>query len=160
MLPRVLTILLFLVALQSCEGPETIDFAREKEEILKLHEKQREYHFGKDSVSFANQMADNFISVNRGIISMPGRDETVRRYNGYFSSVEFRKWDDLSEPIVRFSSDGKLAYTIVDKIVETEEISEEGDTVVGSTHFAWTAIYRKLKGVWKIECVTSTERPE
>lgn len=152
-------VLIVICALYSCVEPESIDLELEKDEILKLHMEQRKYHFEKDSTSFANQLSDNFISVNRGIITKPSRTETVGRYNRYFSSVEFRKWDDLSEPVVRFSPDGKMAYTIVNKIVETEEIQENGDTVLGSTHFAWTAIYRKYADEWKIDCVTSTQQP-
>ncbi|MEQ8583293.1 MAG: nuclear transport factor 2 family protein [Marinoscillum sp.] len=131
----------------------------ETSKIMALHRAQREYHFGKDSVAFAHQLSDQFISVNRGSISTPKRQETISRYHGYFSSVEFIKWDDLAEPIIRFSDDGSMAYTIVDKIVVTTYEDENGDTVEGSTHFAWTAIYKKYGDEWKIDCVTSTEEP-
>ncbi|MBK8496856.1 MAG: hypothetical protein IPL50_19080 [Chitinophagaceae bacterium] len=83
----------------------------------------------------------------------------LNRYNGYFSSVDFIKWDDVSKPIINFSKDGTLAYTIVDKIVQISYKNETGKTVYGETHFAWTAIYRKYGETWKIECVTSTDRP-
>ncbi|MEP4535085.1 MAG: nuclear transport factor 2 family protein [Cyclobacteriaceae bacterium] len=143
----------------SCSQTQKPDLELEKQRILELHHAQRGYHFEKDSVSFANQLSDDFISVNRGKITYPDKEETISRYNSYFSSVQFLKWDDLSEPIIRFSDDGTIAYTIVDKIVEVEYDNENGETEVGRTHFAWTAIYKKHGDKWKIDCVTSTEVP-
>ena len=111
------------------------------------------------SIAFANQLSDHFISVNRGEISHPKKEETISRYNRYFSSVEFVKWDDESEPLIRFSDDGSMAYTIVDKIVTLTYENENGVKVEGNTHFAWTAIYKKYGDEWKIDCVTSTKIP-
>ena len=52
-----------------------------------------------------------------------------------------------------------MAYTIVDKIVTVNYEGEDGATIVDSTHFAWTAIYRKYGTEWKIDCVSSTNKP-
>ena len=147
------------VSFFSCKRPQKLSIADEKVKILKLHNDQRDYHFKKDSIAFANQLSENFISVNKGKINTPKKNETISRYNGYFSTVEFLKWDDVSEPIVRFSKDGSMAYTIVDKIVIVTYKNQNGDIVEGKTHFAWTAIYKKYGTNWKIDCVTSTERP-
>lgn len=152
-------ILLLTILLISCTGPSSFDREQETREILKLHNLQRDYHFNKDSISFANQLSENLISVNKGIISRPKKSETISRYNGYFSSVEFMQWDDVTEPIIRFSDDGTLAYTIVDKIVKVTYKDEEGETIEGETHFAWTAIYKKYDGQWKVDCITSTNKP-
>lgn len=150
---------LLLLLLISCSKEKAFDISVEKNKILKLHNAQRDYHFNKDSIAFANQLSKNFISVNRGLISRPSIEETIVRYNGYFSSVEFIKWDDVTEPIIKFSDDGSLAYTIVDKIVTLTYKDQSGNTVRGETHFAWTAIYKKYGEQWKIDCITSTEGP-
>lgn len=152
--------LIGLFAFTACQTEPTIDLEVEKAKILQLHNLQRDYHFNKDSIAFANQLADNFISVNKGEITQPKRQATISRYHGYFSSVEFSKWDDVAEPIIKFSDDGTLAYTIVDKIVTVTYPDEEGNTIEGETHFAWTAIYRKYGEEWKIESVTSTNKPD
>lgn len=152
--------LLIILLIQACYSPQSIDLKKEKEKILAMHHAQRDYHFNKDSIAFANQMSDQFISVNRGIISRPKREDNIAKYNSYFSSVEFVKWDDASEPIIRFSADGSLAYTIVDKIVALTYQDENGETIEGTTHFAWTTIYKKYGEEWKIDCVTSTNRPD
>ena len=153
--------LLLLICLFSSSCNETIPFdeAAETAKILEIHHQQRDNHFNKDSIAFLSHLSDNFISVNRGVISQPTREATLSRFHNYFSSVDFIKWDDVSEPIIRFSEDGSLAYSIVDKIVEVSYPDEEGESYQSATHFAWTAIYKNYDGVWKIDCVTSTERP-
>jgi len=156
---KVFPLIIVLLIFTSCTKTKMIDKSEEKSKILKLHNAQRDYHFNKDSIAFANQLSDNFISVNRGLISSPKKEETISRYNGYFSSVEFVKWDDVTEPIIRFSEDGRMAYTVVDKIVSLTYKDQIGNTVEGKTHFAWTAIYKKYGEQWKIDCITSTEKP-
>ena len=150
---------LFCLAFFACNEAEVFDKEAEKAEILHMHNLQRDYHFNKDSLAFVNQLSNDFISVNRGEITQPKRAETLARYHSYFSSVEFVKWDDVSEPIIKFSDDGNMAYTIVDKIVRTRYKNEAGEEVEGETYFAWTAIYRKTAEGWKIENVTSTNKP-
>ena len=152
-------LVLVLFVLSSCGNKKNVNFSHEKKKILELHNAQRDYHFNKDSIAFANQLSENFISVNRGKISSPKKEETISRYHGYFSSVEFLKWDDVSDPIIKFSDDGSMAYTIVDKIVAVSRKDGNGNSVEGKTHFAWTAIYKKYGDQWKIDCVTSTNKP-
>ncbi len=149
-----------LLAFLSCNTSGELSIEEEKIKILELHNAQRGYHFDKDSIAFANQLSDNFISVNKGEISLPKKAEVISRYHGYFSSVEFVKWDDVSDPIIIFSDDGSMAYTIVDKIVEVTYNDGNGNVEEGKTHFAWTAIYKKYGDDWKIDCVISTDKPK
>ncbi|MDJ0645361.1 MAG: nuclear transport factor 2 family protein [Flavobacteriaceae bacterium] len=156
-------IIIFLIALcctmLSCKKNNDSSFTEEKEKILQLHNLQRAYHFNKDSVAFTNQLADSFISVNRGKLNRPTKEENIARLHQYFSSVDFVKWDDVAEPIVKFSDDGSMAYTIVDKIVEVTFKDENGNEKNSSTHFIWTTIYKKYGDEWLIETVTSTNEP-
>ena len=143
----------------SCSENKVFDEDRAREEIYELHKAQRTYHFEKDSLAFVNQLSPNYVEISKGIISSPGFEEKLERYHRYFSQVEFLKWDDLQEPIIRFSEDGSLAYTVVDKIVEVSYKDENGEELIGKTHFAWTAIYRKTEDGWKVECAISTNEP-
>ncbi len=150
---------LFIFLMVSCNLSNKPSIENERIKILQLHHNQRAYHFNKDSIAFANQLSDNFISVNKGKISAPSRQETISKYNGYFSNVEFLRWDDVNDPEIKFSDDGSMAYTIVDKMVVVTYKNELGDNVEEETHFAWTTIFKKYGNDWKIDCVTSTERP-
>lgn len=157
-------ILIVLIGLGSCQDQPVFDEPLEREKILALHHAQRKNHFEKDSVAAARQLSDQFIAVNRGKISQPSYQDNLQRYNRYFSTVKFVKWDDLAEPIIRFSADGKMAYTVVDKEVIIRYANEEGDPVADyeeeeTTHFSWVTIYRKYPEGWKIDCVASTNEP-
>ncbi|MEM9077621.1 MAG: hypothetical protein AAGC43_11295 [Bacteroidota bacterium] len=152
----VLIINCFLI---SCAGNEVFDEDKARKEIYELHNAQRKYHFEKDSVSFVNQLSSNYMEVSKGIVATPKLEDKLSRYHRYFSQVEFLKWDDLQEPTIRFSEDGSLAYTIVDKIVQVSYQDENGNETTGETHFAWVAIYRKTREGWNIECAISTNEP-
>jgi hypothetical protein len=144
---------IFCGAILSCVSAPTND----EEQLLALHRQQREAHFSKNAVMLVDQLADNFISVNRGKIDSLHRENDIKGFESYFHSVDFRKWDDRNEPVIRFSDDKTMAYMIVDKIVELEALDSAGNKTVESTHFAWVAICRKQNdGNWKIECVAST----
>ena len=56
--------------------------------------------------------------------------------------MEFVKWDDVTKPIIKFSDDGSMAYTVVDKIVLVTYEDEKGNMKEEKTNFAWTTIYK------------------
>ncbi len=72
--------------------------------------------------------------------------------------MEFIKWDDIAEPIIKFSNDHTLAYVIVQKQVILETKDSTGKTAIDTTNFAWTSIYRKQQNEWKLECNISTNK--
>lgn len=150
-------LLLFMFACQEVKP----DLEQEKQALLKLHEDQREMHLTKNAKAFGEYFTPDFTSVNRGKISQPSKEEHIQRFQAYFDQVEFVKWDDANPPQIRFSDDGKLAYMIVDKMVEVTYPDTTGQTLKESVHFAWVTICRKqANGEWKIECVASTNEPE
>jgi hypothetical protein len=127
------------------------------QEIRAMHEAQRKYHFEKMSEEFAGQLSEDFISLNKGELSQQTYEEHKSRYDQYFGSVEFEVWNDTEEPIIRFSDDYSLAYTIVQKDVVVTYPDENNKELRDSVHYAWLAVYRKNdKGEWKIESVAST----
>lgn len=153
-----LSLLLMSLLLSGCRNSRP-DLTTEREEILELHRAQREYHFGGNAEAFAGQLSDDFISINGGEVTKPTRKEFKDRFQSYFSTVDFIRWDDIREPVVRFSDDGSLAYTVVQKEVVTRHENEEGNLVEERTRFAWTAVYRKTAGEWRIEHVASANGP-
>ena len=83
----------------------------------------------------------------------------MNKFSNYFNSVKFEKWDDISPPIIRFSEDYSLAYTIVDKEVVINYSDENGIIQKESTKYSWVAIYKRYKDGWKIDCIASTNQP-
>lgn len=149
-------LLIGLAGLLSCSG-ETFDEAAAREQILELERLQREAHFTADAKTFAELLSEPHLSVNRGVVRSTTREENQTRFQGYFDSVQFAEWDDLAEPIIRFSDDGSLAYCVVERRVTVRYPTVAG-LYHGTTDFAWTAIYRRVESGWTIESVTSTEK--
>jgi len=153
---------LFFLFIISCSPFQKNNFNIETETrlILDLHNLQKTFHLEKNANNFSELFSDHFISVNKGKVTSPSVLENRSKFQNYFDSVEFIKWDDLETPQVRFSDDGSMAFTIVKKEIIIRYPNEKKDTIEEKTVFAWTTIYRKQKGKWKIECVTSTNLPE
>ena len=153
-------ILLFsLLALFSCNTNQSFDIEKATQEILDLHNQQRDVHFQKKAAEFANLLSENHISVNRGAVKTPTIKENTIRFQNYFESIEFVKWDDIKPPVIRFSDDGSIAYTIVEKEVSNKYENDEGQEIQETTIFAWVTIYKKYGKDWKIDCVALTNQP-
>jgi hypothetical protein len=152
--------LFVLIIFTACNSStNTFDKTVETEKILALHHEQRKVHFEKMAEEFTEMMSDNFISVNRGKVTTPSKEENLKRFSGYFNSVEFIKWDDVKPPVIRFSDDGSMAYTIVEKeVVVAYEADEK--YYESKTMFSWVAIYKKYGEEWKIDAVASTNLPD
>ena len=150
--------ILFTLLLIAC-GKTAVNEAEERAEILKIHNLQKKYHFEKMTKEFVDQMSDNLISVNRGLISTSSKDENIARFNSYFNSVTFEKWDDISPPTIRFSDDLSLAYTVVNKDVIVSYTNDNNEKIKERTEFSWVSIYKKYSEGWKIDCITSTNLP-
>ena len=153
-----LTTLIF-ISCNSNFNSQAFDLEKATQEILELHELQRDVHFQKKASEFANLLSESHISVNRGAVNTPTIEENTVRFQKYFDSVEFIKWDDVKPPVIRFSDDGSMAYTIVEKEVMVRYEGDEGQEIRDVTTFAWVAIYKKYGSEWKIDCVASTNKP-
>ena len=151
-------IILLALFLSACANQEERPTDYDRAEILRLHELQRKCHFEKMKSTFADMLSDSFISVNRGEITRPTREENMVRFGNYFNSVNFHKWDDMTRPVIRFSDDGSLAYTVVDKDVVVSYLTDEEEMLFDKTEFAWVSIYKKYPDGWKIDCVASTNK--
>ena len=136
-----------------------IDEEMARNQILALHKDQRNYHFEKKVDEFVALLSPDHLSVNRGEISSLSAEEHKTRFSNYFNNVEFEQWDDLNPPIIKFSDDYSLAYTIVDKAVVVNYKDKDGETFRDSTKFSWVAIYKRYDDKWLIDCVASTNKP-
>ncbi len=134
------------------------DLQKEEAEIRRLLRQERTAHFNRDTALFISEFADSMISVNRGVVSAPTRDEHRRRIGKYFSTVRFLMWDDIAEPFIRFSSDATMAYAVIQKKLILSRQGDDGLTVTDTSEYAWVSIYRKYNGEWKVECNTSTNK--
>lgn len=96
------------------------------------------------------------ISVNKGGVLINAREDNRKRIHNYFSTVEFVKWDDIAEPVIKIAGDGSLAYAIIQKLVILSYPDSAGKKKTDTTNYAWVTIYRKQNGEWKAESNAST----
>lgn len=149
--------LILLILVLAC-APPAPDLEQARSEILALEAAQRVFHVEKNAGDFVKLFSDDFVSISRGSLSFPDSATNLARFSRYFSSVEFLAWDDVTPPIIRISDDATMAYSILDKVVIITYTDETGTTLTDTTYFAWTTLYRKKNGQWKIDAVTSTNK--
>ena len=149
-------LIIILVLFVSCITKPGLE--KEKQTILSMLQTERKAHFDRNVELFVSEFADSMISVNKGIVSIPTKEQHKERIGKYFGAVQFIKWDDTAEPIIRFSGDGSLAYAIIQKDVILTYPDSTGKAYYDTTHYAWSSIYRKYHGEWKIECNISTNK--
>ncbi|MFT3794301.1 nuclear transport factor 2 family protein [Flavobacterium sp.] len=138
----------------SCQHTTEFNPETEKAQILRLEAQARQHHFRKNAKGLVDGFSNDFLSINRGMIEQPPYDKSLQKFDAYFHSVHFVKWDDAAPPIVRFSKDGSVAYVAVDKWVVVESAEKTLDT----THFAWLSVYKKENGKWSLDAIASTNR--
>lgn len=153
-----ISILIICTSLISCQEKSNIDLEKETRAILEIEAKSREYHFAKNAKALVDSFSKDFLSINKGIIDKPTYEKSFQKFNGYFKSVEFIKWDDKQEPIIRFSDDASIAYVAVEKLVIVEWKNQAGEKTIDTTNFAWLSVYKKTNGKWALDCIASTNK--
>ncbi|HET6225760.1 MAG TPA: hypothetical protein VFF27_05730 [Bacteroidia bacterium] len=142
----------------SCQTATKPNFETEKQALLDLDEQARKNHFSKNAKAMSENFSSDFISINRGIISTPTKQESFQRFDNYFKRVEFIKWDNNKPPIIRFSDDASVAYVSVDKTVILKTKNEQQREILDTTYFAWLSVYKKINGKWILDCISSTNK--
>jgi hypothetical protein len=147
------TLILVVIIIISCQTKPI-----NEEEIIKaLLKREQTAHLTENVDLFVSEFAEGMIGVNRGEVTQHTKEEHQERISQYFKSVEFVKWEDKAEPIVKFSDDKSLAYAILQKqVIVMRNDSPQSDT----THFAWISVLRKQNDEWKVECNVSTNKPK
>ena len=134
------------------------DLGKEETAIRNLLQQERKAHFNRDVELFLSEFSDSMIQVTKGVASSPGIEQLKKRFGNYFNSVQFIKWDDVAEPVIRFSDDATLAYAIIQKQVIVTYPDAFGNNFIDTADYAWASIYRKQKGEWKVEANISTNK--
>lgn len=124
-----------------------LDFAKMKEEILALHKASIDAHLEKNIPYFTQDVSDEFISISRGEILRPTKEETHAKFTNYLENTEFSEYRDLQEPIVGFSKDGSVAWTIVQvKVAGKRKMDEE--MVDLDFVSSWIMLYERQGDKW------------
>jgi hypothetical protein len=149
-----LAIFLIYACLFSCS---TVDLDKEIQTLSILQKQEQVAHLTNDALLLDGIFNDTVCQVKNGEISYFAKEQMEERFSNYFNNVAFLKWEDLNDPIYTLSEDGTLAHILINKRVElTEKLDTTG--FVHKTDFAWSELWKKKAGEWKLYTITSTDK--
>lgn len=114
-------------------------------------------HLTKNVPLFMEMLHDTVCQIKNGKVTYQTKAEMAERITRYFNVVDFIKWEDSHTPVITLSEDRTLAHILVQKRVEL--IVKDSLSTTEKTDFAWTELWKKKHGTWKLYTITSTDRP-
>jgi hypothetical protein len=124
------------------------DFETLERQILDLHQQTIDAHWKKDAGFLARHMADDYFAVQNGEIRKPTREEITAEYERYLGTTTFKEYRDLRQPVVGFSKDGSIAWSIVQVKVAGRDLDESGEEKDFDLTWAWITLYERRKDRW------------
>jgi hypothetical protein len=124
------------------------DFEALKREILNLHQQTIDAHMKKDTGFFSRHMADGYFAVKDGEVRHPSRQDVASEYERYLATTAFTEYRDMREPIVGFSKDGSVAWSIVQVKVAGRDRAESGQEKDFDLTWAWITLYGRKGDRW------------
>jgi hypothetical protein len=89
-----------------------------------------------------------FVSANRGQITLPSLEERRARFQQYLGTTRFTEYIDLVPPVVRVSKDGSLGWVIVQvRAAGVQTIQNRGAQPL-AFESAWIELYERHEGKW------------
>ena len=147
-----------LLFLPGCHSPG--DKSSAINDILKLNDDHRNAHLEGDAELFVKQIDDSLTIIQDGEIYMSAHQEVYDRFSAYFKTVQYFKWDDLVPPEIVLSDDGSLATLTTKKIVIIQYLSDNNNSQIDTSQWAWLASYALKNNQWKMTAISSGVKPE
>ncbi len=144
----VLKILLFLIFLTLITCQLSPDFEALRLEILELHKATIDAHWQKNVDFFVKDMAKDYLFVQNGEIQRPQKDEITTKMSDYLNNTTFTEYRDLQEPIIGFSKDGSVAWSIVQVKVAGKRRMDDGTERDLDFTCAWITLYERQGDKW------------
>ena len=139
-----------------CQDP---DLEQSRQEILALHASIIQAHLEKDAASLAGPTADDYLSVSRGEVRPMAAAGVEAMLTPYLEETDFSHYENVEEPIVGISSDGSMAWSIVQVRVAGTRTADDGEARSFDTKWAWLTLYRRDGESWQRIADVSTNRP-
>lgn len=143
------------ICLVTCTSPKT-DHSSELQALADLQKQEQAAHLQEEPAVLVNMLNDTLTEVKNGVVSYHTKDEMTTRFVTYFDTVEFIKWEDIQPPVYKLSEDGTEANVSIRKHIEVS-IENGGASNREITDMAWTELWKKKNGRWKMYMVTTTE---
>ena len=142
---RIIVTLFVLISINCQRAP---DFEALQSEILELHKATIDAHWEKDVDFFVKDMAKDYVFVQDGEIQRPAKDEIIAKMSDYLNHTTFTEYRDLQEPIIGFSKDGSVAWSIVQIEVAGKRTTDDGTEQALDFTCAWITLYERQGDKW------------
>lgn len=146
-----------LLLLFSCSKPNQQD---DIATLLELNENQRQAHLKGDADLLVFDMADSLVSIQDGEIYLSSKEAVQARFSRYFTTITYKKWDDLQPPRIELSLDGSHATVITKKVTEAATLANDSIGEYSEVYWAWMTAYRKVNGEWKMYSLSSGRKQQ
>ena len=154
--PFLLLTCMAALSLYSCSSQPRPDTTKEIEALALLQKQEQDAHLQESPALLVNMLHDTLTQIKNGEVSYYTKDQMTERFISYFESVEFIKWEDARPPIYTISDDGSMAHILIRKHVVVD-MQQDTAGRRETTDLAWTELWRKKEGRWKMYSVTTTE---
>ena len=118
------------------------------QEILDLHKTEIDAHLNKDVDFFVQDISEDYLAVSGGEIRKPTLEETRLKFSNYLNNTVFAEYRDLCEPIIGFSKDGSLAWSIVQVKIVGRRTMDDGSEMDLDFTCAWITLYERQDDKW------------
>lgn len=86
--------------------------------------------------------------VQNGEIQRPTKDEIIAKMSDYLNHTTFKEYRDLQKPIIDFSKDGSVAWSIVQVKVAGKRMMVDGSERELDFTCAWITLYERQGDKW------------
>lgn len=145
---KTVTILISLLTVSLIGCQSSPDFMELKAELLEIHEKFIEAHLDKNVDFFVHDLAEDYVFVARGEVSHPTPDDIKSNMSDYLNNTEFSEYSDTQEPIIGFSKDGSLGWSIVRVKVAGKRTMADGTERDTDFICAWITLFERQGDKW------------
>jgi len=118
-----------------------------RHQILDLHKESIKAHLEKDADFFIDEMSEDYFQVSNGEIRHPSREEMRERMSSYLNETTFTEYRDMQEPIIGFSDDGSIAWSLVQVKVSGRRKTGGAERALDFT-CAWINLFKRHEDKW------------
>ena len=129
-------------------GGSGAGMASDEAVLRALHAKVIQAHRESNPGLLFEDVSEDFVQANRGVITSPTIDERRARFASYLGSTTFAEYRDLVEPVVKVSKDGTLGWVIVQVKARGVQTTDTGKKEPLEFVSAWIELYEKRDGRW------------
>lgn len=117
-------------------------------QLLALHQEVMTAHRTGDPTLLLGRESEEYVVASAGAVTFPTLEERAEMFGAYLRTTRFETYEDLIEPVVQVSPDGRLGWVIVQ--VGARGVQDRGDGTGVRVEFvsAWIELYENRDGRW------------